>query len=92
MLKICSKGQNYYKNSDCPTCPKCEQERKPSSGLLSKVAAPARRALENQNILTIQDLAAYSEKEILELHGIGATSMPRLRAALEEAGLSFRKS
>lgn len=26
-LRTCSKGHKYYKNSECPTCPICEQEK-----------------------------------------------------------------
>lgn len=31
-LKICEKGHQYYKSSDCPICPVCEKERKPKEG------------------------------------------------------------
>lgn len=34
-LRTCEKGHKYYKSSDCPTCPECEQERKPDAGFLS---------------------------------------------------------
>jgi DNA-directed RNA polymerase alpha subunit len=91
MLKICSKGHQYYKSSDCPTCPKCEQAQKPVDGLLSLISAPARRALERKNIYSVQELAAFTENEILELHGVGPTTIPKLKLALNEAGLSFRK-
>lgn len=90
-LKICSKGHKYYKSSDCPTCPTCEQERKPADGFLSKLSAPARRALENNGITTLQKLSTFSEKEILQFHGIGPASLPKLKVALKEEGLSFRK-
>ncbi|WP_195575541.1 RNA polymerase alpha subunit C-terminal domain-containing protein [Paenibacillus sp. 1001270B_150601_E10] len=90
-LKICSKGHQYVKKSDCPTCPICEQERKPSNGFLSLLSAPARRALEHQGITTLQQLSSYSEKEILALHGMGPASMPKLRNALQEQGLSFKQ-
>lgn len=32
----------------------------------------------------------YTEKEILDLHGMGKASMPILRKALEEEGLTFK--
>ncbi|MCM3636098.1 RNA polymerase alpha subunit C-terminal domain-containing protein [Sporosarcina luteola] len=89
--RTCSKGHNYYKTSDCPTCPICEQERKPANGFLSSLSAPARRALENNGITSIEQLSAYSEKEILKLHGMGPASLPKLRDALETNGLSFKK-
>ncbi|MFS0690667.1 RNA polymerase alpha subunit C-terminal domain-containing protein [Sporosarcina sp. 179-K 8C2 HS] len=90
-LRTCSKGHNYYKSSDCPTCPICEQERKPDNGFLSSLSAPARRALENNGITSLQQLSAFSEKEILRFHGMGPASLPKLREALETNGLSFKK-
>ena len=89
-LRICNKGHKYYKSSDCPTCPTCEKERKPSSGFLSLLSAPARRALENNGITSLNELSKLSEKEILEFHGMGPASLPKLRSALKENGLSFR--
>lgn len=90
-LRICDKGHNYHKKSDCPTCPVCEQQRKPASGFLSLLSAPARRALENNDILTLQKLSQFSEKEILQFHGIGPSSIPKLKSALVEQDLSFKK-
>ena len=89
-LKTCPNGHKYYKTSDCPTCPICERERKPKEGFLTLLSAPARRAMESKGIKTIQQLSAFSEKEILNLHGIGKASLPILLKALEEEGLSFR--
>ncbi|QWG62550.1 RNA polymerase alpha subunit C-terminal domain-containing protein [Bacillus mycoides] len=89
-LRTCDQGHEYYKNSDCPTCPTCEKERKPKEGFLSLLSAPARRALEHHGITTEAELSKNSEKEILKLHGIGAASLPKLRAALEDKGLSFK--
>jgi DNA-directed RNA polymerase alpha subunit len=90
-LRTCSKGHKYYKSSDCPTCPTCEQECKPQDGFLSKLSSPARRVLEHEGITTLQQLSAFSEKEILKLHGIGPASLPTLRASLEENGLAFKE-
>jgi len=89
-LKTCSNGHRFYKSSDCPVCPYCEQERKPKEGFLSMLGAPARRALENNNIKTIKQLSKLSEKEILRFHGMGPASLPILRKALNEKGLSFK--
>ncbi|MEK3979255.1 RNA polymerase alpha subunit C-terminal domain-containing protein [Psychrobacillus sp. FSL K6-2836] len=89
-LRICGKGHKYYKSSDCPTCPACEKEKKPDSGFLSLLSAPARRALENNGITSVQKLSEFSEKEILKFHGIGPASLPKLRSSLEEEGLSFK--
>lgn len=89
--RICSKGHIYYKSSDCPTCPFCEAERKPTEGFLSVLSAPARRALENNGIKTLKDLSKYSEKQILEFHGMGPASIPKPRKALIMSGLSFKE-
>ncbi|PRT05398.1 hypothetical protein C6352_25620 [Bacillus thuringiensis] len=89
-LRTCEKGHEYYKSSDCPTCPTCEKEKKPKTGFLSLLSSPARNALQYHGIHTIEELSKYSEKEILKLHGMGPASMPKLRKALEERGLSFK--
>ncbi len=89
-LRTCEKGHEYYKSSDCPTCPTCEKEKKPKTGFFSLLSSPARNALEHHGIHTIEELSKYSEKEILKLHGMGPASMPKLRNALEEKGLSFK--
>lgn len=89
-LRTCSNGHEYEKSSDCPTCPICEEERKPADGLLSRIGAPARRALEGEGITTLAELATYSEAEVLALHGVGPSTMPELRAALDENESSFR--
>ena len=90
-LRICSKGHKFYKSSDCPTCPICEKERKPKSGFLFFISAPARRALEREGINTLLKLSKYNEKELLELHGMGPGSILPLKNALKEKGLSFRR-
>jgi len=90
-LKTCEKGHTFYKSSDCPVCPVCEAGKKPQDGLLSLLSAPARRALENNAITTPEQLANYSEKEIMKFHGLGKSSIPILRAALEAKGLAFKK-
>lgn len=87
-LKVCEKGHEFYKSSDCPTC---EKENKPTSGFLSKLSSPARSALIHEGIETLLALSNYTEKEILKLHGIGPASLPTLRASLKEEGLSFKE-
>lgn len=90
-LKTCKNGHHFFKSSDCPTCPVCEKERKPKDNFLSLLGAPARRALERENIRTLNDLSKYSAKEILDLHGIGKSSIPKLQELLSEQGLTFKK-
>jgi predicted RecB family nuclease len=89
-LRTCKKGHQFYKSSDCPTCPICEAERKPKDGFLSLIAAPARRALERENIKSVADLAKWKEKEIMKLHGIGPGTIPKLKKALKDNDLSFK--
>jgi DNA-directed RNA polymerase alpha subunit len=89
-LRTCSKGHQYYKSSECPTCPICEEERKPKDGFLSILSAPARRALEREGITSLEKLSKYSEKEILKFHGMGPGSIPKLKAALAEKGLGLK--
>jgi DNA-directed RNA polymerase alpha subunit len=88
--RTCSKGHTYYKSSDCPTCPTCEKLKEPASGFLALLSNPARNTLLHYGIDTIQKLAGYTEKEILDLHGMGKASMPILKNALDENGLSFK--
>lgn len=90
--KTCPKGHMYYKRSDCPTCPTCEAQRKPEAGFLSGLAAPARRALEGKGITSLSKLAKHTEAQVLELHGMGPGSMPKLKDALKAKGLSFKSS
>lgn len=89
--RTCRKGHVYYKSSDCPTCPVCEKEKKPEEEFLAALSAPARRALQHNGITTLQQLAAFSKREILAFHGMGPASIPALTNALSKAGLSFKK-
>lgn len=90
-LKRCNLGHELYKSSDCPTCPTCEEIRKPKDNFLSLLVAPARRALESLNIKSVEELSQYSEKEILALHGMGKSTIPKLKMLLANEGLTFKK-
>ena len=89
--KICAEGHVFYKSSDCPTCPVCEAAKKPMDSFLSLLAAPARRALENEGIKTPAQLAKKTEADILKLHGMGKATIPILRSVLKSNYLSFKK-
>jgi DNA-directed RNA polymerase alpha subunit len=54
--------------------------------------APARRALINAGIDSLLQLSKYSEADILQLHGMGKSSIPKLNDALKKAGLSFKSN
>ncbi len=56
-----------------------------------KISAPVQRALHNAGINTLKKLSAFTEDEILQLHGIGKTAIPIFNAALKEKGLMFKK-
>lgn len=57
--------------------------------LPKKLSAPARRALVAAGCVRLAQVAAYSEAELLALHGMGPNAIAKLREALHAAGLSF---
>ena len=89
-LKTCKNGHQFFKSSDCTTCPICEKERKPKDNFLSLLGAPARRALEREGLSTLEQLSKFSENDILKLHVIGKTAIPRLKSELNKIGLTFK--
>lgn len=88
--RTCKHGHIYYKSSTCPICPTCEGLRKYKGIFLSKVSAPARRALEGLGISKPEHLTEYTKKEILALHGIGPSAIPVLEKALSDLDLKFK--
>ncbi|GCC53408.1 hypothetical protein SanaruYs_36520 [Chryseotalea sanaruensis] len=90
-LRICKNGHQFYKSSDCPTCPICEKKNKSAQGFVEKLSAPATRALLNEGIKSLTQLAKYKEADILKLHGVGPSALPIMRKALKENGLTFKK-
>jgi len=89
-LRICENGHKYYKSSDCPVCPICANESKPDDDFLGKLVAPARRALENNGIVTVEQLAQHTQKEVMSFHGMGPSTLPKLQEALKSKNLSFK--
>lgn len=89
--KVCTFGHTFYKSSDCPTCPVCEKLKKPATGFLERLGSPARNALLSQGIDSLNKLTGYTEKQILAFHGIGKSSLPVLKKALEEERLHFKE-
>jgi uncharacterized protein YdhG (YjbR/CyaY superfamily) len=89
--KTCINGHVFYKSSDCPVCPVCAAQNKDLIGFMEGLSAPAQRALINHKIADVKMLATYTESEILKLHGIGKTAIPKLRAALKKANLKFKQ-
>ncbi|MCM3596787.1 DNA-binding protein [Metabacillus idriensis] len=62
------------------------------SDLPLKLPKPARRALDGAGYMRLEQVAAKSEAELLQLHGMGPKAIGQLREALDEKGLSFAKS
>ncbi|MEZ4800053.1 MAG: RNA polymerase alpha subunit C-terminal domain-containing protein [Flavobacteriales bacterium] len=90
-LRTCEHGHEYFKSSDCPVCPICESAKNNADHFLSGLSAPARRALEREGITTAQQLSRFSEKELLKLHGLGPSSIPKINAKLAEEGLQLQR-
>jgi hypothetical protein len=57
---------------------------------LSKLSAPARRALEGKGLTSLKKIAACTTKELLTLHGVGPSTIPILKEALQQEGLDFK--
>ena len=55
------------------------------------LSAPAQRALKSAGITDLKKLSNYTEDELLHLHGLGPSSIPKLKKALASAKLSFAK-
>ncbi len=90
-LKVCPNGHTFEKTSDCPVCPTCskkEMEKKYSE--FPKISAPAMRALDSVGIETLKDLTKFTEKELLNLHGMGPKAFGILKKEMEMRGFSFR--
>lgn len=64
----------------------------PKDHFLSTLSAPARRALENNGITTLEQLSKYSKKEVLKFHGMGKSSIPKLEKLLSEQNMTFHLS
>lgn len=74
-----------------PQLKKRPSQGQPNNDFLALLAAPARRALENNGIFNLQQLSTFTEKEILALHGMGPSTLPILKKALKGKKLSFKK-
>ncbi len=57
--------------------------------LLQRLSKPAQRALQNEGIITLEQLSGYSENEIMALHGIGKNAIAAIRIFLNENGMTF---
>lgn len=57
---------------------------------LPTIGRPAITALAQIGVRTVEQLAGYSEREILALHGVGPKAVRLLRPAMEAKGVAFR--
>ncbi len=57
-----------------------------------KLSQPALRALHSAGCTRLEHVAALSEKQLCQLHGVGPTAVEALRKALAEKGLAFAES
>jgi len=89
--RVGPQGHEFFKSSDCPTCPHCEAAKKPAEGFMAVLSAPACRALDGAGLTTLRKLSRRTEKQVLALHGMGPNAMVKLRLSLKKAGLSFAK-
>jgi uncharacterized protein YdhG (YjbR/CyaY superfamily) len=54
-----------------------------------RLAAPARRALANAGVTSLDQLSSFREDEVRAWHGMGPKAIDQLRQALAEGGMSF---
>lgn len=57
--------------------------------IFGSLAQPAKRALQNAHIHTLDQLAAHTEEEVANLHGIGPNAIAALKAELHAQGRTF---
>jgi hypothetical protein len=55
-----------------------------------KLSQPAQRALKDAGIVTLNDVTAWSTRELLALHGVGPHTIRIVQPLLESLGLSFK--
>lgn len=58
--------------------------------LIQKLSAPAGRALLNEGLKTLEQVAMMSRQDLLKLHGMGKTSFPIISQVLSEFGLALK--
>lgn len=61
-----------------------------SQQFLYELGSPARRALENAGIKTLKQLSRYLEADIKKLHGMGPSTIAKLKSELKKHKLSFK--
>jgi len=59
---------------------------------LPRIGAPATRALKAAGVTRLSEVAAWSEAELLALHGVGPRAVRLLSEALVDRGLALRSA
>jgi uncharacterized protein YdhG (YjbR/CyaY superfamily) len=59
--------------------------------LPERLAAPARRALANGGVASLEQLSGFREDEVRAWHGMGPKAVEQLRGALAGRGMSFAR-
>lgn len=57
---------------------------------LPKISKPALRALDSINVKTLEDVAKFTEAELLALHGFGPKGIRILKEVMDKHGLKFK--
>ncbi|WP_437314827.1 DNA-binding protein [Sorangium sp. So ce385] len=73
-----------------PSKPRKPKEQ-PESSLPKGIGKPATRALALMGVSRLDQVARFSEAQLLSLHGVGPKAIGVLKAALEAQGKSFAK-
>ncbi|MBL4678331.1 MAG: hypothetical protein JKY70_19335 [Mucilaginibacter sp.] len=60
--------------------------------LIPKISAPASRALEGAGLHTLNDLAGITQKQFMQLHGMGKYGLRIVLEAMNKVGLQFKDS
>ena len=55
-----------------------------------KIAAPARRALVDARLYKVSDLRKISQQELEDLHGMGKSTVARLKVLMNAKKIKFR--
>jgi len=69
-----------------------ERARPDGTPLPRAIGAPATGALRAVGVLSLEQVASWTESELLALHGVGPIAITRLGEALGERGLDFREA
>ena len=69
--------------------PRDRAPRPAGSPLPRSIGAPATRALRARQVESLEQLTAWTQTDLVALHGVGPIALDRLGEALRERGLSF---